>query len=83
MRCSSPLCERRSGRIEKPATPGYPCTNSSLWINVQTLKELRESSLVPIRTISMMLTALGSLALLMASVGGYAVLAYAVSQGDT
>jgi hypothetical protein len=44
-------------------------TNSSLWINVQTLEELRESSLVPIRTISMMLTALGSLALLMASVG--------------
>ena len=54
--------------------------NPSLWVNIQTLQELREQSVGPIRTISLLLSALGGLALLMASVGIYAILAYAVSQ---
>jgi putative ABC transport system permease protein len=52
----------------------------SLWVNAQTLLEMREASVGPIRTVSMLLSALGALALLMASVGIYAILAYTVSQ---
>jgi predicted permease len=52
----------------------------SLWVNIQTLQELREASVGPIRTISLLLSAFGALALLMASVGIYAILAYAVSR---
>ena len=55
-------------------------TDSSLWVNIQTLQELREESVGPVRTISLLLSALGALALLMASVGIYAILAYAVSR---
>jgi predicted permease len=55
-------------------------TDPSLWVNIQTLQELREVSVGPIRTFSLLLSALGALALLMASVGIYAILAYAVSQ---
>jgi ABC-type antimicrobial peptide transport system permease subunit len=49
-------------------------------VSIQTLQELREASVGPIRTVSMLLSALGALALLMASVGKYAILAYSVSQ---
>ena len=55
-------------------------TDPSLWVNIQTLQELREESVGPIRMFSLLLSALGALALLMASVGIYAILAYAVSQ---
>jgi macrolide transport system ATP-binding/permease protein len=55
-------------------------TDSSLWVSIQTLQELREESVGPIRMFSLLLSALGALALLMASVGIYAILAYAVSQ---
>jgi predicted permease len=55
-------------------------TDPSLWVNVQTLQELREESVGPLRIVSLLLSALGVLALLMASVGIYAILAYAVSQ---
>jgi putative ABC transport system permease protein len=51
-----------------------------LRVTIQTVEEMIDSWLRPLRTISMMLTVLGSLALLMASVGIYAILAYAVSQ---
>jgi predicted permease len=54
--------------------------DSSLWVSIKTLQELREESVGPIRTFSLLLSALGALALLMASVGIYAILAYAVSQ---
>jgi hypothetical protein len=52
----------------------------SLWVNIQTLQELREESVGPVRTFSLLLSALGALALFMAAVGIYAVLAHAVSQ---
>jgi ABC-type antimicrobial peptide transport system permease subunit len=52
----------------------------TLWVNIQTLQELREASVGPVRTISLLLSALGALALMMASAGIYAILSYAVSQ---
>jgi ABC-type antimicrobial peptide transport system permease subunit len=52
----------------------------SLRNTIQTMQEFFEARLGPLRTISMLLSALGGLALLMASVGIYAILAYAVSQ---
>ena len=55
-------------------------TDPALWVSIQTLQELREESVGPIRTFSLLLTVLGVLALIMASVGIYAILAYAVSQ---
>jgi predicted lysophospholipase L1 biosynthesis ABC-type transport system permease subunit len=54
--------------------------DSSLRITTQTVEEYFEARFGPVRTISMLLSALGGLALLMASVGIYAILAYAVSQ---
>jgi len=54
--------------------------DGSLRTNIQTVQESIEARLGPLRTISMLLSALGGLALLMASVGIYAILAYAVSQ---
>ncbi len=54
--------------------------DSSLLVDIQTLDELRDSQIVPVKAISLALTVLGTLALLMASVGIYAILAYAVSQ---
>jgi predicted permease len=52
----------------------------SLRANIQTLEEMLESWIGEIKTTSMLLSALGALALVMASVGIYAILAYAVSQ---
>jgi hypothetical protein len=54
--------------------------DSSLRVDVQTVEESLEARMGPVKTISMLLSALGGLALLMASVGIYAILAYAVSQ---
>jgi predicted permease len=55
--------------------------DSSLWVNIQTLEEILESwKMGPIKTMSLLLSALGALALVMASAGIYAILAYAVSQ---
>src|SRR5262249_45218037 len=54
--------------------------DASLRTTIQTVRESLEARLGPLRTISMLLSALGGLALLMASVGIYAILAYAVSQ---
>jgi ABC-type antimicrobial peptide transport system permease subunit len=51
-----------------------------LRVTVQTLEETIDSWLRPLRAVSMMLSVLGALAPLMASVGIYAILAYAVSQ---
>jgi len=51
-----------------------------LRVTIQTVEEIIDSGLRPLQTVSMMLSALGGLALLMASVGIYAILAYAVSQ---
>jgi ABC-type antimicrobial peptide transport system permease subunit len=55
-------------------------TDSTLRVHIQTIQEMLEARVGPMRTISMLLSALGALALLMASVGIYAILAYAVSQ---
>jgi putative ABC transport system permease protein len=52
----------------------------SLRVNMQTLEEMQEEKVGPLKTISLLLSALGGLALVMASVGIYAILAYAVSQ---
>ncbi len=55
-------------------------TDSSLRVNIQTVEESLEERFGPLKTASMLLSALSGLALLMASVGIYAILAYAVSQ---
>ena len=52
----------------------------SLRTTIETVRESFEARLGPLRTMSMLLSALGGLALLMAAVGIYAILAYAVSQ---
>ena len=54
--------------------------DSSLRVKVQTVEESLEARFGPVKTASMLLSALSGLALLMASVGIYAILAYAVSQ---
>jgi putative ABC transport system permease protein len=54
--------------------------DSSLRVNIQTVEEMTEERVGPVKTITWLLSALGGLALLMASVGIYAVLAYAISQ---
>jgi predicted permease len=55
-------------------------TDSSLRVNIQTIEESLEARFGPVKTMAMLLSALSGLALLMASVGIYAILAYAVSQ---
>jgi predicted permease len=51
-----------------------------LRVSIQTVQEALDERLGPMRTISMLLSGLGALALLMAAVGIYAILAYTVSQ---
>jgi len=51
-----------------------------LRVSIQTIQEALDERVGPMRMISMLLSGLGSLALLMAAVGIYAVLAYTVSQ---
>jgi len=55
-------------------------TDSALRVNIQTVEESLEARFGPVKTASMLLSGLSGLALLMASVGIYAILAYAVSQ---
>jgi predicted permease len=55
-------------------------TDATLRVETQTVEEWRDARLGPVKTASMLLSALSGLALLMASVGIYAILAYAVSQ---
>ena len=52
----------------------------SLRVAIRTADEIRDAAVGPFRTISLLLSALGALALVMASVGIYAILAYSVSQ---
>jgi macrolide transport system ATP-binding/permease protein len=52
----------------------------SLWMELRTIEEMLEARVGPLKTISMLLSALGGLALLMASGGIYAILSYAVSR---
>ena len=54
--------------------------DGSLRVQIETVQESLDARLGPLKTTSMLLSALGGLALLMASVGIYAILAYAVSQ---
>jgi predicted permease len=54
--------------------------DASLLLEVRTIEEMLEARVGPLKTISLLLSALGGLALLMASVGIYAILAYAVSR---
>jgi len=52
----------------------------SLRVHIHTVAEMLNDMMGPIKTMSMLLSALGALALVMASVGIYAIMAYAVSQ---
>ena len=52
----------------------------ALRVSIRTLQESLEDTVGPMRTISLLLSGLGGLALLMAAVGIYAILAYTVSQ---
>jgi macrolide transport system ATP-binding/permease protein len=52
----------------------------SLWVSIQTIPEYFERMLGPARSTAFILSSLGALVLLMASVGIYALLAYSVSQ---
>jgi predicted permease len=54
--------------------------NPSLLMDVRTIEESLEAQVGQMKTVSLLLSALGGLALLMASVGIYAILAYAVSR---
>lgn len=54
--------------------------DGSLRVHIQTVPEMLHDMMGPIKTMSMLLSALGALALVMASVGIYAIMAYAVSQ---
>jgi predicted permease len=54
-------------------------TDSALRVNIETVEESLDARFGPVKTVSMLLSALSGLALLMASVGIYAILAYAVS----
>ena len=55
-------------------------TDAALRVSIQTVEESLQARFGPVKTVSMLLSALSGLALLMASVGIYAILAYAVSQ---
>ena len=55
-------------------------TDASLRVNVETIEESLQARLGPVKTISMLLGALSALALLMASIGIYAILSFVVSQ---
>lgn len=52
----------------------------SLWVSIQTIPEYFERMVGPSRSAAFILSSLGALVLLMASVGIYALLAYSVSQ---
>lgn len=52
----------------------------SLIIHIQTIQEMRDAMFGPIREVSVLLSALGGLALVMASVGIYAIMSFNVSQ---
>jgi putative ABC transport system permease protein len=54
--------------------------DSSLRVDIKTVEEMEEARIGPIKTTMWMLSALGGLALVMASIGIYAALAYAISQ---
>ena len=54
--------------------------DSKLRVSIGTVDELTDSALDPIRTMAILSSALGSLAMLMAAVGIYGVMAYAVAQ---
>ena len=55
-------------------------TDSSLRVRIQTIKEMLEAMMGPLRASSLLLSVLGAMALVMASIGIYAIMAYAVSQ---
>jgi predicted permease len=69
-----------SARVKTALRQEALAIDSSLRVNIQTLEEMRESQIGPFKRIALLLSALGALALVMASVGIYAILAYAVSQ---
>jgi predicted permease len=54
--------------------------DGSLRVHIQTVEEMLETMMGPMKTMSMLLSALGALAMVMASVGIYAIMAYAVGQ---
>jgi ABC-type antimicrobial peptide transport system permease subunit len=54
--------------------------DGSLRVHIQTAEAMLETMMGPVKTMSMLLSALGALAMIMASVGIYAIMAYVVSQ---
>lgn len=54
--------------------------DGSLRVHVQTIGEMQETMMGPLKMMSMLLSVLGALALVMASIGIYAIMAHAVSQ---
>jgi predicted permease len=73
------LSSAASAAVKSALRQEVLAADPSLRVNIQSLDGLLESRIGPMKTISMLLSALGALALLMASVGIYAILAYAVS----
>jgi len=54
--------------------------DTSLIVHIQTVQEMLDVMFGPVRMMSMLLSALGAAALIMASVGIYAIMSYGVSQ---
>jgi len=69
-----------SARLKSALNQETFSADPKLRVSIQTIQEALEERIGPMRTISMLLSGLGALALLMATVGIYAILAYTVSQ---
>ena len=67
-------------RLKTALSEEVRARDQSLIVHIATIREMLDALSGPIRTISILLSALGGLALVMAAVGIYAIMAYTVSQ---